>query len=238
MEVLDKNGLTYFYNKIKSIIDSKASFTGLDDKTLYIIGDSVNYGAGWENSGGFEKLIQETYPACNVLNLSVGGTTLANKQIINQFLNYGHASNPPDIILMDGGGNDFLQELNFGSYDLNSFSLEASSYDPSTTYGALELSLAMIQLAYPNCKIFLFGLYKLFSSEGTGSKSYDKQRVFWDDIRKICEKWSVIYIDFFNSSTMGLMQINTYTSDGIHLNEAGYRRLWPMVNDCFKKHLN
>lgn len=219
---------------VQETMDALEAQGGLNGKTVLIVGDSVNYGAGWEGSGGFQTLIQETYPGCTVVNRSVGGTTLANDQIYNQIAGYYSSGGQADLILVDGGGNDLLTDADFGSFG-DGMDPASVTFDAATTFGALEKLFWSVQwVAFPQAKIVFFGLYKIFSSVTEGNKSYAGQTAFWESIRKICNKWCVPYADFFNEGTVGPMQLNSCFADAVHINEAGYRRLWPKLHAALR----
>lgn len=221
---------------VQETMDTIRQQGGLNGKTILIVGDSVNYGAGWEGSGGFKTLIEETYPRCTVINKAVGGTTLVNDQIFNQILQYVYAGEKADLILLDGGGNDLLQGLEQGTYDINKMDGSSASLDASTTFGALEKILAQTPSLLSGCHIVFFSLYKLYTTETTGPKSYEGQTKFWDDIHKICKKWCVPYVDFFSSGGISVPVNGTmYVPDRVHPNEAGYRRLWPKLRNIFEE---
>lgn len=219
---------------VQETMDALEAQGGLNGKTVLIVGDSVNYGAGWEGSGGFKTLIEAAYPGCTVVNRSVGGTTLANDQIYNQIHRYYSEGGKADLVLVDGGGNDLLTDANFGSFG-DGMDPATTPFDSTTTYGALEKIFWSLQwVAFPQAKIVFFSLYKIFSSVAEGNKSYAGQTAFWENIKKICNKWCVPYADFFNEGTVGPMQLNSCFADAVHVNEAGYRRLWPKLRNTLQ----
>lgn len=222
---------------VQETMDALEAQGGLNGKTVLIVGDSINYGAGWEGSGGFAQLIQETYPNCTVINKSAGGTTLANDIIFYQLYNYYQSGGQADVILIDGGGNDLIKGLEQGVYSLNSMSYNYGDFDNTTTFGALDKMLGQTQaILYPQARLFFFGLFKMGTSQTEGPMSYEGQAQFWEDVKAICGKWNVPYVDFFHEGGLSVpINGGIYTMDGLHPNEAGYRRLWPCLNRALRQ---
>lgn len=220
---------------VQDALDALEAQGGLNGKTVLIAGDFLQYGTGWTGSGGFQALIQEAYPGCTVVNRSADGATLAGDQIYKQILQYAFENGTADLVLMGGGGNDLLQGLELGTYDLGVMDTATASFDRDTVYGALERLLAHTQmLLYPQSRVVFCGLYKM-SAQEDGSLSYAEQAQFWEGVKALCGKWSVPYVDFFSAGGLCL-QTNggLYTTDGLHVSAEGYRRLWPKLNSVLR----
>lgn len=78
----------------------------------------------------------------------------------------------------------------------------------------------------PNAKIIFFNTQKITNLDlSTQSNS-------WEEINKACKKYGIKYVDIYNEGNYNPysdIQKTTFTTDGIHLTEAGYRRFWPMI---------
>lgn len=211
-------------NRIETILDSDI----LDGKTIVLIGDSTISGDGWPESGGFEKLIKEKYPNCQVTNLGSDGTTLANNGVWNQINPYYESEQPADIIIIGAGINDLGSGAPIGTFDNTNFS-PWEDFDESTTCGALEMILAsLLGYMYQDAKVFYFNA--ISSNSG--------QIEFWDTIKQICQKWSVPFLDFAREGCIIVEAVDSiYLLNRLHLTEAGYRRLWPMLDHALQKYI-
>ena len=139
------------------------------------------------------------------------------------------------MVLVGGGGNDLLLGREQGTYDLGVMDAAAAAFDTDTTYGALEKLLAHTQmLLYPQSRVVFCGLYKVGAQED-GSLPYTGQAQFWEGVKAVCGKWLVPYVDFFTAGGVCLpVNGNLFTADGLHPNEAGYRRLWPQLHAALR----
>ncbi len=211
-----------------------------DGKKILIVGDSVMAGAGW--AGGYANLIQEKYPTATVVNSAVGGSTLAHSSsnyILTQITSSITADFVPDIILMDGGGNDMMYKENNLGIELGELTYYAATatptFDKNTTLGALEDIFYTLEKNYPAIKIYFIGLYQLMGDINDGNldyPSYETQLKWWNKVKACCVKHSVPYIDLFSSGNFNTSNYGIFTAymaDSLHANEAGYRRLFPIV---------
>lgn len=207
--------------------------SGSDDlsgKKIIILGDSVNSGAGWE--GGFANLVSEDFPNTVVNNASVSGSTLTNETIYYQLVREFQAGFVPDYIILDGGGNDILQAITPGTINPDEYA-DASSFSSTTIVGAFERFAVNAQKYVPNAKIIFFNLYKLHPD--TAKVNYAAQREVWELLRQACKKYGIRYVDLWNEGNFTPYvseQFNMFMSDWIHINEAGYRRFWPLIKSA------
>lgn len=202
----------------------------LSEKKIIILGDSVNSGAGWD--GGFANLFAEDFPNATVNNASVSGATLTNESIYYQLVQAFQAGFVPDYILLDGGGNDILNEIESGTLNPDEYA-DASSFSTTTIVGAFERFAVNAQKYIPNAKIIFFNLYKLHPD--TTNIDYATQREVWELLRQACKKYGIRYVDLWNEGNFTPYiseQFNTFMNDWIHINEAGYRRFWPLIKSA------
>lgn len=202
----------------------------LSGKNVLILGDSIGAGAGW--SGGFANLISDEFSGVTVNNASVSGALFAGESIYYQMATAYQGGFVPDYIIFDGGGNDMLNDKPEGTLDPDAYSddVYGEGFDTSTTIGAFEHLVTNAQSFFPNAKIIFYNLYKMHP-EAT-SVSYAKQRQLWELLREGCKKYGVRYVDLYdegNFTPHNTMQWNAFMYDWVHINEAGYRRLWPLI---------
>jgi lysophospholipase L1-like esterase len=218
--------------QITNALDGKAMTADLlNNKKFLIVGDSINFGAGWE--GGYANLFAEDFPSAIVQNASVSGAKFINEEIYYQVVISFQSGFIPDYILMDGGGNDLLANAAKGEIDPELYNSSETAFDISTVAGAFEQFAANVQKYLPNTKIIFTNLYKLHPT--TTGKSYAEQKELWDLLQQCCEKYSIRYVDLYREGnfTPGITeQYNAFMYDWIHINEAGYRRFWPMIKNA------
>lgn len=206
---------------------SGGNANALFGKNVLIIGDSVNAGNGWE--GGFANLINEDFSGVIVHNASVSGSKLAGEQIYYQMVNEYQAGFAPDYVVFNGGGNDILTNVTEGTLDPDTY----DNFNTNTIVGAFEQLVFNAQKYLPNAKLIFVILYKLnpLATEIT----YAKQRQVWDLLRETCQKYGVYYVDLYNEGnfTPAIQeQWDAFMFDWIHINEAGYRRFWPLIKNA------
>lgn len=208
----------------------------INDKKVLIIGDSI--GAGYGYNGGFANLISEDFPHSEVRNASIVGSTISDANIYNQILKTYQGGYEPDIIIIDGGGNDLLQGKQLGGFNYDNYDSTGygEDFDRSTVIGSLEHLFTVVQTFLPNAKCIFTNTYKIrpfdASDDGTSMPVYSEQKTFWEKIEEVCLKYSVLYVDFYGSCNFNPAnnaQYNLYMADFLHINEAGYRKLWPLL---------
>ena len=130
-----------------------------------------------------------------------------------------------------------LENANLGTINMDTYSAGGygNEFDSKTIIGAFEHLITNIQKFMPGAKIIFFSLYKL--RPDTTDLAYATQRQTWDMLKQGCEKYAVKYVDLykegnFNPHTME--HWNAYMGDWVHINEAGYRRLWPPIRAALR----
>lgn len=210
------------------------SYNTLAGKKVFILGDSINAGNGWE--GGFANLIFEDFPGAIVSNLSISGSTLCQEGIFYQLKTaYQSGITDMDYIIFDGGGNDLLSEKTLGTVDKEYYSAGGygEEFDINTITGSFEHLATNIQKFYPNSKVIFFNLFKFHPS--ATNISYTSQCETWDKLKECCEKYGIYYVDLWKESNFtpnSQEQWNLFMYDWVHLNEAGYRRMWPLIRNA------
>ena len=206
----------------------------LAGKKILIAGDSVAYGYGWP--GGFKNLIEENFPGAETMNAAISGATLANSQILTQVsAAINNARFMPDIAILDGGWNDLMLGTPIGTVDLNQFVL---TWGESTILEMMETIFYQFRKLFPSIAVIYFVMYKIqpFSSETT-MPGYTEQRDFVENVKLLCDKYGVTCVDFWdNSCIVPDIEANRvkYMADFLHINEAGYRAIWPLLREKLK----
>lgn len=205
----------------QSLLNSGYSLAG---KTILVLGDSVNAGSSWQK--GYSTILLEEFPGATVQNNASSGRTLANSQIDTGLSQAQQAGLNPDYIFINGGINDLSQSITVGAVDEDNFD---NSADVSTMIGGLENLIINAQTMMPNAKIVFANTQKVATLDFTTQSSA------WEEAHKVCKKYGIVYVDIFNEGNYNPhinTHKNTFTTDGIHLTEAGYRRFWPMIRNA------
>jgi lysophospholipase L1-like esterase len=201
-------------------------------------------GNGW--TGGYANCIKENHPDVTITNLAVTGKMLINNEIFQQLIDYASAGGTqPDILLIDGGGNDCINRVELGTANLD------SSYPSgwtATTCDSLESMIYNIKTVYPFTKLLFIMPYPMMQwvdENGTdvipGVPAPSMQRKYYDEIEKVLMKWGVPIVDLYRNSNLtsaNMSQLANFFmggTDTLHLNEAGYRRVAPVIEDALKK---
>lgn len=196
----------------------------LNEKKILILGDSINYGSSWRN--GFADVLMEEYPNAEVLNAAYSGRTLANNQIYSGLTLAQQNNFVADYILINGGINDLTRSVALGEITTD---YNTSALDTTTILGGLEYLFANAQSVMPTAKIVFFNTQK------STTLDLATQKTTWSKINEVCQKYGVVYVDIFNEGNYN-PYINghktTFTTDGIHLTEIGYRKFWPMIKNA------
>ena len=118
----------------------------LSGLTVNALGDSYFAGDGIEKGEVWLSLLGSKYNM-SMNNYGKGGSTVSNKVTTNSPMCERYTSmsnNNADIILLEGGRNDFNKDVAIG---------ETDSYDTTTFSGALNVTIEGLKEKYPNAMI-------------------------------------------------------------------------------------
>lgn len=206
----------------------------LNSKKILIAGDSVAFGYGWE--GGFKNLIEEDFRGAEVKNVAVSGAKLTQNQILQEISNAIYTQGfQPDIVIFDGGWNDLMEGVETGTVDFDTYDGTQNS-NSNNVLGALEYLFSQFQNLFPEIQLVYFSIYKIvpFTGDSKTMPSYSEQRSFNESIKSVCQKYGVAFVDFWNCGAVTPSVSNnayTFFYDFMHVNEAGYRMLWPVLKE-------
>lgn len=208
----------------------------LTGKTVCFLGDSITEGAGASaKEKCFVSLFAAAHPEATVHNFGIGGTRIARQTAPseNPRWDLDFVSRVPqmpdeaDVICVFGGTNDFGHgDARFGHW---------GDKTNDTFWGALyTLSMDLIN-KYPTARIVFFTpLHR-----NTKLAPRDKGDGFWslDDyaeaIRKNAAYFAFPVLDLRTQSGIQPqvpVLAEKFTKDGLHPNDAGYERLFRMVD--------
>ena len=213
----------------------KSKILDLKGLKIYNFGDSIAAGDG--NSGvGYAEILASMY-GCITTDYAVGGTTLSKVtgQGMGCILNAidGASATPPDVILLEGGANDYSQFRVTGEVT-GATVFSNSSFDETTYIGALELALYKLQTKYPGVPIIWVYTHR----ENTRTEKTNPDTgvtvnftTMHDKSLEACAKWAIPVVDMYNEGGLntnwaGYRTAYTYQGDGTHPNEAGYKKFY------------
>lgn len=174
------------------------------------------------------------------INYGVGGYTLARfdgserGSILNKIDN-ALKTVSPDIILLEGGCNDYSLEVPLGAMtDYLDFS---GNYDETTYLGALETALYKLKNNYPDALIIWIYVHK-HSRTANATANF---QVMHDESLEVCEKWGIPVVDIYSEGNMNTRlqyhkQAYTDSADGVHPNSLGHKKFYyPMIYSKIKQ---
>lgn len=208
---------------------------GLEGLKIYNFGDSIAAGDG--NSGvGYAEILASMY-GCITTDYAIGGTTLS--KVTGQGMGCildaidGASATLPDIILLEGGANDYTQFRVTGDVT-GSTVFTDSSFDETTYIGALELAFYKLQTKYSGVPIIWVYTHR----ENTRTEKTNPNTgvtvnftTMHNKSLEACAKWAIPVVDIYNEGGLNTNWASyrvayTYQGDGTHPNEAGYKKFY------------
>lgn len=204
----------------------RAYYDVLEGKTIDLIGDSYFAGHILDPSQVWPSLLAEKY-GMTCVNYGINGSSLSNYTTENSPMVDRYESMPdndPDIVLVDGGRNDYNLNVPIG---------EDGSTDTKTMKGALRTLLTGLQEKYPGAKIICITVWEV------GNKANGLDLVCSDYGRamiEVCEDMGVACINAMDSEDIGVdmtdirfrRQYCLTHSDISHLNLEGMKLVLPV----------
>lgn len=225
--------------KVKIAELEKNTANPLVGKTIYADGDSVAEGYG-NSKKSYADMIAEKY-TMTLVKKAVGGTTLAVRsgETNSIYERVTAMTGTYDYILLEGGFNDVfnLAQVKFGEV---SQSFNADDFDETTSCGALEKICHFLVTNHTDSKIlFVLGhrKNKVTLTNGTVSDNTAKQRILWDKLIQVLEKWGIPYVDISKETHLSAWNTeiankyfayaeNQGQGDGTHPNKTGYEKFY------------
>ncbi len=191
-------------------------FEELEGITMYAMGDSYFGGSKNGKEYVWPNLMAQKY-AMEFSNWGIGGSSVCNrgyKPMCNRISDM--SSGAPDIILLEGGRNDFN-----GSFELG----DVNSTDPSTFCGGINSCIDQLQAKYPNALIIGITCWAYNATNKNG----DKQEDFGNAMMEVCAARGIPCFNAMDKTNTrvdmdSLAFRKTYSQDEgdvSHLNTAG-----------------
>ena len=188
----------------------------LSGVTMFAMGDS--YFGGSKNGIDYvwPNLMAQKY-GMTFRNYGIGGSSVCNRghqPMCNRI--YTMDSGAPDIILLEGGRNDFSGSFLIG---------DVNSTDPSTFCGGINSCIDQLQEKYPNALIIGVTCW----SYNATNKNGDKQNDFGNAMMAVCEARGLPCFNAMDKATTGVdmdslafrKEYSQDENDVSHLNTKG-----------------
>lgn len=197
-------------------------------KKVVCLGDSLCYGQGF--TGGYCTILSELEPNTTFINKGVGGSMISsnhasggNWHIENQL---SGVAEDTDYIVCEGYVNDYLTDCELGAIT-DGYEAEL---DTTTFYGGMESLCKTLANSYTDKRYGFIIAHSHYSADS----AYDNV-LYIEAIKECCNKWGVPYLDL-SAIITPIVPIykSTYYTDGLHYNEAGYRKITPAIREWVK----
>ncbi len=206
--------------KGQSVLFVGDSITRSAESWAYRIG--TRYSMDWVNGGVNDATISD------VKNMIIRHQLMAGAD-----KDYGY-------VIMHGGINDAIAEVSIGAV---SDSFNIADFDKDTYIGGLETLFYYAYESFPGAKLGYIINYATPNSKFGGYTAGDDTKAYYEEAKKVCDKWGISYIDLYSGSTedglsysYDILQVdkvaeNFINNDAqeIHLSAAGYELITPYI---------
>ena len=221
--------------------DSKNATTKKEEETVSAIyfGDSITHGKCMDITPEDEYYSWANYIKDNYIietyNMGVNGRRLGKvDKLYLDIDNLDKSLKEKNFtyVILHGGINDVGGSVPIGTYSETDFS---GNYDTDTFLGGLETYLYKAIKTWPNSKIGYIINYK---TPNDPKRSNDKVKKYFDEMKKVLNKWEISYIDLFEGETKDgkkysedLLKVDSslYLFDYLHMNRKGYEIITPYI---------
>ena len=163
--------------------------------TVNALGDSYFDGYKIDKADNWVSLFGKKH-GINMNNYGISGSTVSNllnkDPMCERYASM--ANNNADIILLEGGRNDFNKEVPIGS---------VNSYDTKTFSGALNIIIGGLKRKYPNAMIVCISNWNF-----PGSKSGNTYLTYANAMAEVAEKQGVYFIPAYDPEISGIDMTN------------------------------
>lgn len=235
---IDELGFTTiekFSNQTENLIKYVTGYSNkVNGKNVSILGDSIST----SNGGGSAGLVypqqywgqMEVNDGCTTYvnaeagsTIMVGGTGTAMST--DTRINTLDDTISPEVILIFGGINDFLQDLTLGTF--------GDTGNSTSFYGALDYMYRKILTDYGSARVFhMTPLHTTYATGGGLIPEFNGVNYlteYIDAIKKVANRYGVGVIDTNQDSGITAFNIGSYATDLIHVNASGHKRIYDTI---------
>lgn len=245
------DGMTEFYQLSPTTLSRLKAALGvmpaavvkkINGKKIAILGDSISMTTGSSGItepstyGGLLALNQN----CTIYRDAVGDSRITTGGSAPLDFTYDarwqslNSVFTPDIVLIFGGVNDFLQDVPLG--------VLGDTDKAATFYGALDYLYKNCLTRYPNTRIFhMTPLHNKYTSAGGLIPEYNGQNyltAYVEAIEKTAGRYGVEIIDTYRNSGITCYNITTLApTDLIHIKEDGHLMVYNTIVNAIENYL-
>lgn len=132
----------------------------------------------------------------------------------------------PKVIILHIGANDIGHQVSIEKFRAN-----------------VEKIINIIQTNLPDCKLFIDSIYPTLTLGNFNSKNLTRHRSnvaisnFNDSLISLCNTYGIDYINTHNQLLEDGKLKRTYTLDGLHISDAGYKRVTATIDKVINQAL-
>ena len=196
-------------------------------KSIGVFGGSISV----QTASQAAKNIWRKALKCSITDYGVGGagfSSLQGDSIQNQVQRAGKH----DIYILWCSTNDFTNSREVGLYSDYTY---IDGYDESklkTQCGGINFCIKYLTDNFPDAEIYLFTSTRMFTNESgynTLSAARNNAGYSFDDYLngqiQCCGLYGIPFLNQFDGMGISILNNTRYSSDGIHFNEAAYKKL-------------
>ncbi len=202
--------------------------TNLSGKTINFVGDSyfAGNGLGTNQVWCIQLALKYGMPYENYgINGAMTSTNGGHDSMVNRIDSL--PDNNPDIVIFEGGKNDFNQSTPIGTID---------STDTNTFMGALNVAITKLKAKYPNATLMGVTVWNFSGSKSVGGKNLTCND-YADAMIAVCQKYGIACFDARNKDLSGVDMTSvpfrsTYCmtpTDVSHMNYKGHLMFLPKI---------
>lgn len=208
------------------------------DKSVVFLGDSITYGSGTtSNKNRYTEIVSEALGFQTMKNYGVSGSLIAQQDgKTNSFIErYSAMTDDADYIFVFGGTNDYWNGTGVFGAD--------SSTTNTEFIGALNNLITGLKTKYPDGEIILITPPKQHFNgvDGTTLNTSSSKNLadYVTEMKKAAVRNGVRYIDLYSVIGFDAMTSTDdraeFTTDGVHLNNKGHRRVADIIISYMQK---
>lgn len=222
--------------EVPQIDIAKITKSNLYGKKVTLNGDSIAYGGGTGGTGFMDYIAEKYSMTLDKKAVSDGTIADLSKRYPDKHCICNTVSDMAkdvDYAIFEGGYNDWYLWTQIGAItDTMSDDLDTSKF-----YGALESICMQALKIWKGKKIGFVITHKIndaWRTQKQEGNTYPTLEGYYDAIRKVCEKYSIPYLDLSRVSRFNTeladYKLYTYNLDGIHPIKEGYENFYvPLI---------
>ena len=209
-----------FYSIKEDVILQDMYFNKYQGKSWISLGDSIT------KPGIYQNNLKDILGFSIINNIGKSGQTMTSQANHNSTYTLGKNIdyNKYDLATIFIGTNDFRYNKKLGQIKASG----SKDFDENTFTGSYQLLIETILKSNPNIDLVLItptqrirDRYDIEFTNKVGSKLVDYVSI----IKNLGEMYSLPVLDLYSQGGITKENINSFSNDGLHLNNEGYKRI-------------